>query len=191
MNEYAKNVLLYKQIRYEAKERDSMYKRKNMKKNEGIKRIIHLLYCIPAFMFFISCSRTNIPRTTIIHCSMPSDKLIAITSDSVMKYGFAPFKAAGRNKIEAVRRIDDGLSIRTVHLDIVADSAIQGLALTVKTITLFRQSVDTTYYDETVKTIPDNRSDFIPVFNALRSLCNQEIPMPDYVKKRQVVPWKK
>lgn len=168
-----------------------MHKRENMKTKTGNRGVIRIMCCIAVIMLFISCRASNIPRTTIIHCSIPSDKLITIVRDSVQKYGFVSYNAIKNNKIETVRRIDDGLSIRNVYLDIIADSTIKGLTLTVKTIVFFRQSVDTMYYDETVKTIPDNRGDFIPVFNSLRSLCNQEIPMPDYIKKRQAVPWKK
>ncbi|HRI31657.1 MAG TPA: hypothetical protein PLQ21_09010 [Candidatus Kapabacteria bacterium] len=83
------------------------------------------------------------------------------------------------------------MSVRTVYLDAIADSASTSLTLIVKTVVKFRSNIDTIYYDESVKTIPDNRQDFVPVFNALRTLCQQQIPLQDHQKKRQLVPWKR
>lgn len=140
---------------------------------------------------FSACTQIDRTRKTVIACDLMTDELMQSVKDSAIKYGYVPYSLQKLNTIQTVKRVDEGVSVRNIYVDITKDSSVKGVSVFVKTVVYFRQTVDTIYYDETVKRVPDYRSDFVPFLNSLRTLCGEEIPNPDYIKKRQVVPWKR
>lgn len=148
-----------------------------------------LLCCLT----MVSCADTRVPRPTTIRCQCmcKSNTFVMKAADTLSRYGFSSYEQPNNYTLKTVKSIDDGLSVRTIYITAVTDSSASLLTLTVKTIVRFRNNTDTVYYDESIKIIPDNRQDFVPVFNALRTLCKEEIPLQPHQKKRQVVPWKR
>ncbi len=155
-----------------------------------VKTATHIVICC-CLLFGCVQNRVARPTTVKCRCVCESSELLAHVNDTLARYGFINYQKPHRYALNTVKNFDDGLSVRTVYLDAIADTASASLTLTVKTVVKFRSTIDTIYYDESVKTIPDNRQDFVPAFNALRTLCKEEIPLQEHQKKRQVVPWKR
>ncbi|HRE57713.1 MAG TPA: hypothetical protein PLW09_07805 [Candidatus Kapabacteria bacterium] len=156
-----------------------------------------MLKILPYILFgccaLFACADTRVARPTTLkcRCTCASNEFVSHINDTLHRYGFINYHRPHHYALNTVKNFDDGMSVRTVYLDAIADSASTSLTLIVKTVVKFRSNIDTIYYDESVKTIPDNRQDFVPVFNALRTLCQQQIPLQDHQKKRQLVPWKR
>ncbi len=155
-----------------------------------VKTAAHIVICC---CVLLGCIQTRVARPTTLKCkcTCESSELMTHVNDTLSRYGFINYQKPHPYTLNTVKNFDDGISVRTVYLDAVADSASASLTLIVKTVIKFRSTIDTIYYDESVKTIPDNRQDFVPAFNALRTLCKVAIPLQEHQKKRQVVPWKR
>ena len=163
--------------------------------NSMVKRYLFFLMSVATIIVALcpisGCSYIDRNRKTVIRCTLLSEQFMKSVKDSAIAYGFVPYSEQKLHTIQTVKRIDEGVSVRNVFIDIVKDSISKEISVLVKTVVYFRQTVDTIYYDETVKRVPDYKSDFVPFLNSLRGMCGEEIPTPDYVKKRQVVPWKR
>ncbi|MBI3258461.1 MAG: hypothetical protein HYZ54_03115 [Ignavibacteriae bacterium] len=136
----------------------------------------------PLFIVFlfliIGCSSGPQPMKFV--CGFSTNEFNARAMDTLTEYKFSILSASS-DSITTIKRIDDGMSDRTVYVTVRHDSINGEATMFVRTLVRFQGNETEIFFDEKPRLTNDFRSDFRPVLNALRTMCTP----PSKKKKRK------
>ncbi|MBK9246760.1 MAG: hypothetical protein IPM69_01260 [Ignavibacteria bacterium] len=131
-------------------------------------------------IFLLLCGCGSSPKPIILQCSLSKSEFNSRAQDSLQTYKFHILEADSV-KIQTIRKIEDGLSNRTVYLTLTNDSTTNEWSMIVRTIVTYHGESNEYYMDEKPRFSNDFRRDFRPVLTAIRSMC---APPPKKKKKK-------
>ncbi len=126
----------------------------------------------PLFFFIVllSIGCSSGPQPMKFVCGLSTNEFNARAKDTLAEYKFS-ILSASFDSITTIKRIDDGMSDRTIFLTVQHDSANGEATMFVRTLVRFQGNETEIFFDEKPRLTNDFRGDFRPVLNALRSMC--------------------
>lgn len=134
------------------------------------------LLCI-VILLLQSCGVS--PKPIKLPCSLSSSEFTARVQDSLRTYGF-DLLSKDSIDIQTIRKVEDGLSFRTVYLSVSKDTTSGEWSMVVRMLVRYHGEITEFYIDEQPRLANDFRRDFKPVLTAIRSMC---APPPKKKKK--------
>jgi hypothetical protein len=113
-------------------------------------------------------------------CVLSAEEFNTRAKDTLFQYKFSVLSAS-YDSITTIKRIDDGMSDRTIYLTVKHDTVSGEATMFVRTLIRFQGNETEVFFDEKPRFTNDFRSDFRPVLNALRTMC---APPPKKKKKK-------
>ena len=94
--------------------------------NSMIKTAPQIVMCC---CILFGCVQTRVARPTTLKCRCicESRELLTHVNDTLTRYGFINYQKPHPYALHTVKNFDDGISVRTVYLDAVADSTSASL----------------------------------------------------------------
>jgi len=127
-----------------------------------------LLLVFAACFFSQGCGVS--PKPIKLPCSLSNSEFYNRAQDSLRTHSFH-ILTADSSEIRTIRKIEDGLSNRTVYLTLSRDSSSEEWNMVVRTIVAYHGEINEFYIDEQPRLTNDFRRDFKPVLTAIRSMC--------------------
>lgn len=128
-------------------------------------------------LLMIGCRST--PQPMYFKCALSAEEFHNRAKDSLFQYKFSVLSSS-IDSIASIKRIDDGMSDRTVYLTLLHDSLSGEATMYVRTLVRFQGNETEIFLDEKPRLTNDFRSDFRPLLSALRTMCE---PPPRKKKK--------
>ena len=135
----------------------------------------HLIWVM---FLMIGCRST--PQPMYFKCALSAEEFHNRAKDSLFQYKFSVLSSS-LDSIASIKRIDDGMSDRTVYLTLLHDSLSGEATMYVRTLVRFQGNETEVFLDEKPRFTNDFRSDFRPILNALRTMC---APQPRKKRKK-------
>jgi hypothetical protein len=135
-----------------------------------------LLPCL-VILLLQSCGVS--PKPIKLPCSLNSSEFTSRVQDSLRTYGFDLLSMDSLD-IHTIRKVEDGLSVRTVYLSVSKDALSGEWNMVVRMIVAYHGEITEFYIDEQPRLTNDFRRDFKPALTAIRSMC---APPPKKKKK--------
>ncbi len=131
-------------------------------------------------LVFVIIGCVSSPQPMKFVCVLPAEEFHNRAKDTLAHYRFSVLSAS-YDSIVTIKRVDDGMSDRTIHLTLQHDSLNGEATMFVRTLIRFQGTETEVFFDEKPRLTNDFRSDFRPVLNALRTIC---APPPKKKKKK-------
>ena len=126
------------------------------------------IYLMLFISIMIGCS--SAPQPMKFSCFLSAEEFHNRAKDSLFHYKFSVLSSS-LDSITSIKRIDDGMSNRTIYLRLQYDSLSGEATMFVRTLVRFQGNETEIFLDEKPRLTNDFRSDFRPVLNALRTMC--------------------
>ena len=137
-----------------------------------------LIACMMIFLL-VGCGVS--PKPIKLPCSLTNSDFYSRVQDSLRMYGFHILSMDSVD-IHTIRKVEDGLSVRTVYLSVSKDTTSGEWSMVVRMIVGYHGELTEFYVDEQPRLTNDFRRDFKPALTAIRSMC-----APPPKKKKKVV----
>ncbi len=128
------------------------------------------LLFIPCLLLFLIVGCGVSPKPIKLPCSLTNSDFYTRVQDSLRKYGFH-ILSEDSVVIHTIRKVEDGLSFRTVYLSVSKDTLSGEWSMVVRMIVGYHGEATEFYIDEQPRLTNDFRSDFKPALTAIRSMC--------------------
>lgn len=143
-----------------------------------MRKYFWIIWILPVVL--LSCGVS--PKPIKLPCALNDSEFYRRVQDSLHAYNFQ-ILSVDSTEITTIRKVDDGMSNRTVYLTLAQDSTSVSpdeWYMVVRIIVAYHGEVNEFYIDEQPRLTNDFRRDFKPVLTAIRSMC---APPPKKKKK--------